>query len=424
MSDSVTVSVEVAVSPEVAFDVFTRDIDAWYRVDPDTLPDITRTAAIRFEPRVGGRLLDVHDLDTGEGREIGRVTAWEPGRSLVLTDNEGTEVEVTFQPDGGGTRVTLTHRGLDRLADPRARPDWTALAPFYRDHLAPRARPLALAIGFKALIFAIAGGLWLALRPEKGDASVWIFPVLLVVAIVAISSVEDRLVRRWLPSQWWQHRRVSAAVMVLVSLGLLIEAVYRVAPRGEDMTAIGLPLALLASFWHTAQVRPARGSPRARAARRTFAERHRDVWLFCLMAGVVAAAFGLSALPDRFAARFPPVVLLLLLAFWLRAIASKRRQRQALGFDPDFYLAVERRVDEHNRPELLFHQPSQQAEYSGWYAYASEQDVASGDLVAWSLKDLIDHFPEAVRPLREGDGIWSWDQARRTYSRAPATSGG
>ena len=155
MSDSVTVSVEVAVSPDVAFDVFTRDIDAWYRVDPDTLPDLTRTAAIRFEPRVGGRLLDVHDLDTGEGREIGRVTAREPGRRLTLTDNEGTEVEVTFQPDGGGTRVTLTHRGLDRLAGRPARPGWTALAPFYRDHLAPHARPLALVIGFKALIFAI-----------------------------------------------------------------------------------------------------------------------------------------------------------------------------------------------------------------------------------------------------------------------------
>ncbi len=56
-------------------------------------------------------------------------------------------------------------------------------------------------------------------------------------------------------------------------------------------------------------------------------------------------------------------------------------------------------------------------EYSGWYAYASEQDVASGDLVAWSLKDLIDHFPEAVRPFREGDGTWSWDHSQRTYSR-------
>lgn len=59
MSDSVTATVEVAVSPQVAFDVFTREIDAWYRVDQDTLSDITRTAALRFERRLGGRLLDV-----------------------------------------------------------------------------------------------------------------------------------------------------------------------------------------------------------------------------------------------------------------------------------------------------------------------------------------------------------------------------
>lgn len=98
MSDSITTSVEVRVDPAVAFDVFTRDIDAWYRVDAQTLPDITRTGAIRFEPYLGGRLLDVHDLASGAGRELGRITAWQPGRRLVFTDNEGTEVAVDFEP--------------------------------------------------------------------------------------------------------------------------------------------------------------------------------------------------------------------------------------------------------------------------------------------------------------------------------------
>ena len=98
MSDSVTTSVEVAVAPVVAFDVFTRDIDAWYRVDAEALPDITRTGAIRFEPHLGGRLLDVHDLPTGEGRELGRITVWEPGQTLGFVDNEGTEVKVDFEP--------------------------------------------------------------------------------------------------------------------------------------------------------------------------------------------------------------------------------------------------------------------------------------------------------------------------------------
>lgn len=91
MSDAITTSVEVAVAPVAAFEVFTRDIDAWYRVDANTLPDITRAGAIRFEPYLGGRLLDnVHDLATGTGRELGRITTWEPGRRLAFTDNEGT----------------------------------------------------------------------------------------------------------------------------------------------------------------------------------------------------------------------------------------------------------------------------------------------------------------------------------------------
>jgi len=34
--DSVTASVEVAVSPDLAFDVFTREIDSWYRLDSNT----------------------------------------------------------------------------------------------------------------------------------------------------------------------------------------------------------------------------------------------------------------------------------------------------------------------------------------------------------------------------------------------------
>ena len=164
MSDSITTSVEVAVAPDVAFDVFTRDIDAWYRVDSAALPDITRTGAIRFEPHLGGRLLDVHDLATGAGRELGRITTWEPGRRLVFADNEGTEVDISFEPGGAGTRVTLTHRGLDRLAPERAgalrRSGWAALAPLYRDHVAPNARPVAVAVVFLAcLVIAIVGAL-------------------------------------------------------------------------------------------------------------------------------------------------------------------------------------------------------------------------------------------------------------------------
>jgi hypothetical protein len=34
---------------------------------------------VRIEPRVGGRFIEVYDVETDEGFEVGRVTAWEPG---------------------------------------------------------------------------------------------------------------------------------------------------------------------------------------------------------------------------------------------------------------------------------------------------------------------------------------------------------
>lgn len=139
---SVTTGIDVDVEPADAFDVFVNEIDAWYRVDRFTVVDVTRTIAIRFEPRLGGRLLDVHDAATGEGREMGRITAWEPGRRLVFTDNRGTEVEVTFAAASGGTRVTLEHRGLEHLepavAEHVRRFGWGLLLPWYRRHLDTR----------------------------------------------------------------------------------------------------------------------------------------------------------------------------------------------------------------------------------------------------------------------------------------------
>jgi hypothetical protein len=136
---SVRVSVHVSASPEVAFAVFTTDIDSWYRKDRHTFADPNRALGIRFEPGVGGRLIEVYDRATGEGREMGRVTAWEPGRRLAFVDGLGTEVEVSFDAMGEETRVTLEHRGLERLrpdlAERHARHGWRLLLPWYEQHL-------------------------------------------------------------------------------------------------------------------------------------------------------------------------------------------------------------------------------------------------------------------------------------------------
>jgi len=101
-------------------------------------------------------------------------------------------------------------------------------------------------------------------------------------------------------------------------------------------------------------------------------------------------------------------------------LASKGRRRhrhtKSLGFDPDYYPAVERRLStQGGRPQLLIHQPTEHPEYSGWCAYANEQDLGSRDLVTWSVEDLVDHAPEAALPLRQGHGKWRWDDAQHAY---------
>jgi uncharacterized protein YndB with AHSA1/START domain len=137
---SVRVTINVAVDPATAFEVFTDEIDAWYKRGRHHFYDDERALAIRFEPFVEGRLIEVYDLDTGEGREIARVTAWEPGRRLMFVDGRQTEVEVVFVPEGDdATRVTLEHRGLERLvpdeAEKHARFGWQLTFRWYDEYM-------------------------------------------------------------------------------------------------------------------------------------------------------------------------------------------------------------------------------------------------------------------------------------------------
>lgn len=418
----------------VAFDVFTREIDAWYQVDSDALPDITRTGEIRFEPHLGGRLLDVHDLATGAGRELGRVTAWEPGSRFAFTDNEGSEIEVGFEACDAGTRVTLTHRGLDRLPPHRARAmrrsGWAALASLYRDHLAPNARPLAMAAVFQALLLVVClGGMWVALTLAHGQlplsVTVSLGLMLAMAAAFALFGVEARLARCWLSSQW-QYRRISLGLFTLLCLGVLLDGLYHAIRYGDDgVIGMWTPLLLLVILWCAEQHGPSRGrSLRQRPERgRSFTERHRGIWLAGLIGAVGAIGIGgplaLGSIYGQLLDFVFPPALALVAAFSLRAAIHKRREKQSWGFDPDLYLAVARPVSDENKPpQLLVHSPSKQPEHSGWYAYASDSDdESSDDLVVWSVKDLVDHSPEAARPLREGHGKWRWDGAHRTYQR-------
>lgn len=123
--DAVAVTTVVAVDPATAFELFTRDVDTWWRRGPRYRVDPERPSTMRFSPpRVGGRFLEVYDAEAGDAYEHGPISSWEPGRRLVfqmrgrdLAKDESTEVEVRFEPEGDGarTRVIVHHRGFARF---------------------------------------------------------------------------------------------------------------------------------------------------------------------------------------------------------------------------------------------------------------------------------------------------------------------
>jgi uncharacterized protein YndB with AHSA1/START domain len=122
VTSRVLVSLRVAATPQRAFDVFVREIGAWWR--PSTLFRFTPgpPGVLAFEPRLGGRLTET--LPDGEVFEIGRITVWEPAarlcfgwRQASFAPAEMTHVEVRFEPLDGQTRVTVEHRGWDSVPD-------------------------------------------------------------------------------------------------------------------------------------------------------------------------------------------------------------------------------------------------------------------------------------------------------------------
>lgn len=102
-----------------AFAVFTRDFGRWWPLREGLCVSGPRVATCTFEERAEGAIFET-DRD-GNTLPWGRVVAWDPPARVVFTWHPGREasgaqeVEVTFVPDGDGTRVTLVHRGWQKL---------------------------------------------------------------------------------------------------------------------------------------------------------------------------------------------------------------------------------------------------------------------------------------------------------------------
>jgi hypothetical protein len=135
----------VPVDPATAFTAFTAEIGEWYRSGSYSWNDPKRAVGIHFESGVGGRLVEEWDEPGGDGFEMGRVLVWEPGvrlafefRSMLLPPDP-TEVEVRFIAIADGTRVTLEHRGLERLPAEEAarmkRYAWVEFMRWFREYV-------------------------------------------------------------------------------------------------------------------------------------------------------------------------------------------------------------------------------------------------------------------------------------------------
>jgi len=113
-------AVTVAVPVERAFEVFTEEIATWWPLRTHAV-DTESPDTVVMEGRVGGRLYE--RTASGDEHLWGTLTAWEPPRRIVYSWHPGRgeetaqEVEITFTPEGGGTRVHVRHTGWEILGE-------------------------------------------------------------------------------------------------------------------------------------------------------------------------------------------------------------------------------------------------------------------------------------------------------------------
>jgi uncharacterized protein YndB with AHSA1/START domain len=118
--DALVKRLTVPCMTQRAFEIFTDQIAEWWPLPTHSVGGVD-AVSVRIDGRVGGEILEtIHD---GRTSVWGTVTAWEPPSRVAFTwhpghsPQEATSVEVTFQPDGSSTLVTLTHAGWANRPD-------------------------------------------------------------------------------------------------------------------------------------------------------------------------------------------------------------------------------------------------------------------------------------------------------------------
>ena len=110
----------VPIPIDQAFELFTRRIGEWWPVATHSILG-TEVADVRFEERVGGRVVELANDATEH--PWAEVLAWDPPHRFVLSWHPNPEpvaasiLEVRFAPASGGTEVSLEHRGWEEFGD-------------------------------------------------------------------------------------------------------------------------------------------------------------------------------------------------------------------------------------------------------------------------------------------------------------------
>jgi uncharacterized protein YndB with AHSA1/START domain len=125
MASRLVVALRVPSTPQGAFDAFVHEIGEWWQ--PNMLFDFTagKQGRLAFEPGDSGRLFESYD--DGSEFEVGRIVQWYPPSLLAFTWRQAsfgpemqTHVQVTFEPAGDETRVTVEHTGWDSVPQQHA----------------------------------------------------------------------------------------------------------------------------------------------------------------------------------------------------------------------------------------------------------------------------------------------------------------
>jgi uncharacterized protein YndB with AHSA1/START domain len=113
-------SVSVSWSQAEAYRRFVQDFAKWWPSYSYSIGG-SRIKRVVFEPRPGGRIFEEHK--DGTRMRWGSVISLDAPRSVTFTfhpsraESDAQLVEITFSPEGEGTRVDLVSTGWEKMSD-------------------------------------------------------------------------------------------------------------------------------------------------------------------------------------------------------------------------------------------------------------------------------------------------------------------